>query len=382
MILLARESVLLSAASARRVSTTLVLPTLTETLAVSLHRPTASRPLAWDEGGTLRVHIIVEVDGVEYRCTGRATGAVRLDHRGVEMPEHRLVYRLPWGFFGAREGSTRRLGETSRTAYRVRVELEHVNGSIETAVELLGTEAPAPAVPFRSSVAFDAATDANEVGGDGILTLSHTASGSNRAVFAGTGNIIGTPRLTSSFTYGADALTELWDATFEGSFAHCGAYRAAPATGAQTVTHTLAGTADYHGLGVISMTGVDPTTPVGTPATATGTSATPSVTVGGLGSGGLVVDSLWCQAATVTMTAQTGRVERYREEVLAGTVWLTGSSQPGSTGGTMPWTLTSPVGWGLGAVEFKTSDSPPVTADYSAFPKPKIAEAVLRGDIG
>src|SRR3989344_3571475 len=125
-----------------------------ESLTIKIARPTTATPLDWDENSTMKVNIILEVDGVEYRTTGQATGGIRINRRGQEATHYSLTYKPQWGFFGAREGKTKRLGETGST-YTARAELELLSGNISTDIEMTYTTASAPDVAFHSSVAFD-----------------------------------------------------------------------------------------------------------------------------------------------------------------------------------------------------------------------------------
>src|SRR3990167_5045539 len=127
----------------------------TATLTVRLRRPTTLAPLAWDQTGTVRVSIVATLDGVEYRATGQAMGGIRMGPGNQEMSYSLLRYTLPWGFFGARSGTPRRLGEQRQTAFTARVEVERLAGTANTEVDLVSIETPAPANPFRGSVAFD-----------------------------------------------------------------------------------------------------------------------------------------------------------------------------------------------------------------------------------
>ena len=201
-------------------------------------------------------------------------------------------------------------------------------------------------------VAFDAVTSAIEVSGDGVLSLSHTASGSDRAAFAGSEAMEPSfaTTTTTSVTYGGSSMTEAWDLVFGADAAHSAGYSiVAPATTAQTVTATLSIINPVtHVLGVISLTGVHQTTPVGTAATSTGTATSGSVTVGSVGADDLVVDALITNDAETVGADQTGRWDR-----INGFVEGVGSTQPGTAGGVMSWSWGSSKNFALGAMAFK-----------------------------
>ena len=237
------------------------------------------------------------------------------------------------------------------------VELELLDGVCETEIVFTSERAEAPRIFAKNSVAFDAANSAEEVSGDGILSLSHTAGGTeSRAVYAGvtwqaTGGTGGT------VTFGGSGMTSINNVqAFAGldSTARVAHYRLAiggTLTGAQTVTSTRDSAGTVHSLGVISMTGVDQTTPVGTAPTPTTGSASPAtITVASIGADDMVVDTMLALTISVTGAGadQTSRCAQDH-----GGYFLRMSTQPGTAGGVMSWTLSGSDGWGSVAVAFK-----------------------------
>jgi len=378
--LLTRQSLSLSAANAVFTSARIAVDALTESITVSLRRPTTAAPLAWRDTAKLRVSIVVVVDGVEHSCVGTVSGGVRTGTDGLESGVYRLRYRLP-EILGEKAREYMRTATKDAEGYyndvpltrlcelavveRVAfIRIERLSGSIETEILIgLSEAAPAPTVRTKNSVAFDAATDAKEESGDGVLSLTHTAGGTDRAAFAGSANIAGS--LSTSITYAGTGMTEMWDATTNSSYSHHGYQLAGDANipaSAQTVTSTLVSISmNEHFLGVITMTGVDSTTPVGTAATAFGTGEPASVTVGSVGADDLVVENFMCAGGTpaegadqTVRNTENGTFEggRYRQ-----------STQPGSAGGVMSYpTFDGFSPWNLGAVAFK-----PVAAGGADF---------------
>ena len=368
--IVARRGVTLDA-SVRRVKTAPVaLAAQTSTIEVRLRRPTALAPLAWDDTATLSVGIVLTVDGLAQRYTGQATGGIRVvgrtsqTPRGHEALEYVLTIAPTWGYFGARAGTPKRLGETALTSYTAHIELVLLRGaSLTTDVVVTSTEQPAPFIPFRSSVAFDTGTSAVEDTGDGIISVSHTAggAGSDRAVFGGSSNYgAAAGSASTSMTYGGTAMTEMYDqqTSILSNLAHAG-YQLAlgnTLTGAQTVTNTLAATnPTVQFIQVISMTGVDQTTPVGTAVTSGPDATSPfGATVGSVGTDDLVVDNfiLYGLGAPVVGADQT--VDAGNSQVDAGgTIFSRASYQLGSAGGVMSWTATGPTDSFWGGVAFK-----------------------------
>jgi hypothetical protein len=229
--------------------------------------------------------------------------------------------------------------------------LDRVTGSIATVVSLESTTAPAPAVLFRSSVAFDAATEASEASGDDVLSLSHTATGSNLAAFA---TIMNADNVAStSMLYDGVSMVEQWDFGLSSKM-NAGYSLAGPASGAKTVTSTLAASAADKYLVVVTMTGVDQTTPAGTAATTSHASSnTQSLTVSDAATDDLIVDALvtgWSSQATVG----ADQTLRHQERVTGNNgLWGQVSTQPGSAGTAMGWTTSNGNPWAYGAIAFK-----------------------------
>ena len=205
--------------------------------------------------------------------------------------------------------------------------------------------------------AFDTATSAQELSGDGVLSLTHTAGGADRAAHAGVGIIASAGQQDStSVTYGGTSMTEMTDTPFGVNSGQATYRLAGPATGAQTVTSTITDATPFtHFLGVISLTGVDQTTPVGTPVSATGTVSPATVTVASVGADDLVVDNVMLGAALVAPVVGADQTERWSQSEALNGGEGRGSTQPGTAGGVMSWTFTTDPGddWGIAAVAFK-----------------------------
>ncbi len=343
-------------------SSTFTVPPLTAEIKVRLQRPTTLVPLAWDNTGVIAVSLVMIVDGQEYRCTGGTSGGIRTNRIGQEISEYLLSYK-PTKIL--QNNVVRRLGElatvTPATAY---VRLERISGIVNTTLIVAeAIEAPRPDWATHNSVAFDAVTSALENAGDAIISLSHTASGSDRAAFAGAGCVAGgAAPASTSCTYGGTGMTEVFDVGGSGDaqyYRSAGYAYIAPGTTQQTVTQTWASTPSSKALGVISMTGVHQTTGWGTAATGTGTSGIPTVTVGSIGADDLVVDNLmeedWNSGGQRTVGAD--QTERYDENSMGGfDAHCQGSSQPGTAGGVMSWSTRAAISpWILGAIAFKPS---------------------------
>lgn len=359
-ILFAQRALVISAAVRTVDLPPLTIDPQTASITLRIARPTTGGSVVWPVGSTLDVSITALLDDQPYTCQGRVSGGIRTQpgRSAVESPFYQLRYTLPYGFFGQRAGAPKRLGETRQSTFQARVNLAASRGNLVTSVEVSANEAPAPDAAFHSSVAFDTATDAGELFGDGVLSLSHTSSGADRAVFAFVGNSGSPPRTSTSCTHDGATMVELWDVqqTF---FSGAGYQLHAQATGTKTVTNTLANATDDHVLSVLSFTGVDQSTPVGTPVTASNFAVTSlSVTVLSVGADDLVVDGLYVgDASNASPTVGASQTERTREAPVGdNTVFGVTSTQSGADGGVMSWTFPASLyGAVLGAVAFKAA---------------------------
>lgn len=336
------------------------LATLSEISIVILRPRTIPNGMTWDDSTKLAVSLRLKVDGVDYECRGGATGGVR--GKGGQEGDYRLSWVPPWGFFGG--DTSKRLGETAES-FEAQLEITHVSGSpVDTEVEAWVEFASAPPETLHQSVAFDTASGANEDNGDGTLSVSHTALGTNRSAWVTGGQSDAGTSVTAS--YGGTGMTQVFFRS-HGLFRHAGFRPASePTTGAQTVEMVFSGGTVYtQTLGVVTMTGVHQTTSIGTPVTGASTSGNPTVTVGSVGSDDLVVDSVSSDYQAGTQTAgadQTGRVNELA------TTWVqreTVSTQAGSDGGVMSWAYAGStyywgVGWDSVGVAFK-----PAAVGYS-----------------
>lgn len=339
--------------------------------------PTSDNGVSWDGEATVR--ITVNIDGVDWWVEGRVTGGVQLRKDGKERTEYVLSFALPLGYFTDRAKVPRaewasiapkRLGETAKSRFEARAEITCLKGRVDAPLSLDVVYTPAPSAAdlgwsYHESITYQNATSATESGGDGALSMSFTAgAGSNRAalVVAGAGRSSAVTGFTVTYGGAAPATSQLWSAT-EGTYARATGdlfLDSEIGSGAKTIACTSSGgsgTFDGTVLGVVSLTGVDQTTPVGTPGTNTGTNGgagTPSVTVGSVGATDMVVDGIYEYADLGTVGAnQTSRVDND-----GGDIVIRMSTQSGADGGAMTHTRGGSVGeFAMGAVAFKEASA-------------------------
>ena len=342
------------------------LAPLTDQVSIAIERPSKSSDVLWDETTSISVTLVIAVDGQENRYSGGATGGTRLDPFGQEMP-YRFTVNLPTGWFG--EGKTqlvKRLGETAVTSYKSWLEISWKGGTdLSTNVVVSTSEVPIDQEYWHNSVQYDTSSSASEEGGDLVVTVSYTANGTERALFAG-----GTSRsntgavFTSAATYDGVAMTELWDLE-DGSgqkMQSSGYYKVAPATSAKDVVVTLTpgGTIYEQFVGVVSFTGVEQSgAAVGTAVTDTGASTPATVTVGSVGTDDMCVDCVIANGSTLTVGADQNSRQTFNS-TFASRSGI--STQPGASGGVMSWTVANQ--WVMGAVAFKASAGGSVFTPY------------------
>jgi hypothetical protein len=338
----------------------------------AIHRQTAylrvrlARPEKWGADTTIAVMLSVSIDGAPWVCCGQATGGARWDGetgRLITRP-YELGFTLPWGFF---EGEVAmRLGERgSRVTARLDLVLVH-GPRLATRVALDSVIAPAPRLERHHSVAGENTAGNHEYLGDGVVSLTISASdASTMGAFAGTvyQQLDGSAR-NSSVTYNGNAMTQLWNTQIGSSSGGSGFRIVGQATGSQTVTGTnsSASSSGSQHLVVLTMSGVDQTTPCGTPATTSGsTTASTSVTVSGVSSGNLVCDSIgWYELAFGGTSLAPGETRTKQLTEVDGSGLIScGISSLTGTGSVSPsWTWSGNVASShYGAVEFKQASA-------------------------
>jgi len=203
------------------------------------------------------------------------------------------------------------------------------------------------------AVTFDAATDATALGVSAI-SLTHTATGTDRAAFVGiwAGDATSVSQVSSG-TYAGVSLVEKWDTIYGSPFYdNAGLTLVAPTTGAQTVTVNFAAANGASSLAVVTATGVDQTTPFGTaPATATGTSTAPTVNVTAA-IGDLVVDNL-SYAGLSAVTQGTGQTERTSNLAIGSDSCHSTATEAGAATVTMSATMVASNVWAINGIAFK-----------------------------
>lgn len=211
-----------------------------------------------------------------------------------------------------------------------------------------------------AAVTFDAASSANTGSStSGTLTWSHpvTSSGANRILVVGVTIRNDQSQTVSSINYGGsnlsliqtaakakDVRVELW-------------YLKNPPVGTNNVVVTLAGSKKAcFAAGAMSYTGVNQTTPFGTPVTSNKTGTSISINVASA-AGEVVVDVAGKQYNSDSFTAGVGQTARWTDKTwnstLKNNVTGGGSEKPGAATVTMLWNSTTSRSWAIVAVPLK-----------------------------
>ena len=210
------------------------------------------------------------------------------------------------------------------------------------------------------AIALDAV--ATTTGDAASFTFALTVAGADRFLRVGV-HWRTTSITVSGITYAGVALTRLGGATVSVNRAVDYWYLIAPTTGTNNVVVTMSAAARTV-VGAISRTGVHQTTPLGTAATASGTSTAPSVTVTSA-TDELVDDALTASVAGAVLTAGTGQTERY-DTFYDPSIQGGGSDEAGAASVAMDWTINTSQEWCQIGVGIKpagaagTSLTPPV----------------------
>lgn len=219
------------------------------------------------------------------------------------------------------------------------------------------------AVAGGVQVTHDATTNAVQTASTASISTTHTAAGADRAawVFAYCAVNGFAAFIDGSATYGGSAMTRQFQSAPNADNYYAGFTIIAPATGSQTVTVNFTAENCDNGartITIVTLNSVNQTTPVGTVQTSfASTGTTPSVTVTGLVTNGLVVDAVMAAESGGGSTITQGANQTLNGTIANATnvlLFQQGSSrQLSSDGGAMTWTKDSNFQYAIAAIEFK-----------------------------
>lgn len=343
---LARATRLTLTVGQRWQSSKIPVDPLTNEIRISIDRPTTGSPVAWAANAQIQVELVLVIDGEEHVCSGRASGGIRVNRRDTEDAAYQLIHHPA---VMIRNNRVVRIGETAQTECAAFVRITMLRGSIDTVLTATTSTNGTPGFRIKNSVAYDTSIDATETGGDGVLAVSITGTGTNRFGAVLSGNSDATGGKASTATWAGNALTELWDRLVGSFYADFGA-RALDSqmgSGSQSVQITTTANQDELYLCAVTFNGVDQTTPANGTNQANGSSNAPSVATSATpGADDMVLDICW-QDGSGTLTAPAEQTERQAGTI--GTMRYSVSTQAGSSGSTMSRSSTVSDQWGIGA---------------------------------
>lgn len=204
------------------------------------------------------------------------------------------------------------------------------------------------------AVAVDAVTFSTS---SGSPTKAHTCTGSNLALYVLIAERFNTA--VTGVTYAGVALTRIQQLN-DGNVETTNIYRlVAPATGTNNVVISQSASHDLC-YTIVSLTGVDQSTPEGTIVSGVGNSTAPTHTASAA-TDDLVIDLVaWYKSGTQTATVGSGQTERSNQSL--GTIGGAVSTEPGAASVVMDWTLSGATNWNHAAVPVKAAAAaPPAT---------------------
>lgn len=185
--------------------------------------------------------------------------------------------------------------------------------------------------------------------GASSFTWSHTNAGNLLVVGV---SWYKTASALSSLTYNSVSMVAVSGSLLQdGDYNTVFYYLVAPTAGTNTVAITFTGGVFDVGVGAVSFTGANQAIPYGTPATASGTSTTPSVNVSS-SAGEIVIDTTIITHSG-TYTVGGGQTSRWNAIASNGFVKVSGSTEGGAGTTTMSWSNTSSQFWVMSAVPIK-----------------------------
>jgi len=212
-----------------------------------------------------------------------------------------------------------------------------------------------------SQVSVDATSSGSATAGSSITVSHTTGAGSDRLMLVG---ISSRDRTVTGVTYGGTALTLVGAQTSNGN-AKTAIYRLiAPASGTASVVVSFSGTVGKGAVvGVMTFTGVNQTTPLGTYASNVGNSTNATLNVTSASSE-LVFNVVSVQNQNVNNT--TGQTQRWNVNT-ASECTGAGCTKPGSANTSLSWTLIKDD-WSMSGVSIKPLAASDIQITKSSTP--------------
>ena len=208
------------------------------------------------------------------------------------------------------------------------------------------------AIPIKPSGGSPPAVDAvsDDTTAVTSLAVSHTASGADRLMLVGVSLNPNAGETVTSVTYNGTPLTFVGFANWSNDTRAEIWQLVAPAIGTHDVVINFSAPLSYGSVaGVMTFTGVNQVTPLGTFVAASGSSAGPATVNVSSATNQLVFDTVGCETCT-SLTVGAGQTQRWNLFMDDGNVMGAASTEPGAATVTMSWTLGTADYWAIGAV--------------------------------
>jgi hypothetical protein len=226
------------------------------------------------------------------------------------------------------------------------------------------------AAPLSSATITVDSTSSGRFSGD--ASLSHTTgTGQNRLMLVGISVSEASNPPSINATYGGQTLSFAGSSFLDDSGSGVYIYSLInPPSGTHTVHIDYSSSPDWGSVvGVMTFTGVDQTTPLGSYTGAIGDSTTPSVNVSSA-AGELVFDTFMEDWGPRTAWVGSNQSQRWNNND-GGDDWAGGgSTEPGAGSVAMSWSLNYHSPWAIGAVSIKPAEEPTPTPTASNTPIP------------
>jgi hypothetical protein len=248
------------------------------------------------------------------------------------------------------------IDDTGNAIFGADWELEYSAGQIETQIAF--SQDAQDNWGHLLNVAVDATSTGSTTGS--TLNIPHTTSGSNRLMLVGVSIGQDSPPSVSSITYNGSSLTsEGFVQSLDGGTVEIFSL-IAPTAGTFKVNVTLSGAGNTN-VGVMTFTGVDQSTPLGTFASASGDATSGTVAVSSAADElvfGVVTVNTLINENLVPGGGQTEQWDLFTGKESNGG----GSIEAGAASVDMSWTWTDSTGWAIGGVSIK-----PVSGTSTSF---------------
>ncbi len=252
-------------------------------------------------------------------------------------------------------------GATSSSYTRTNAQLTHAGAYYVGVTNADGGVYSTNASLTVKTITTDNTSSTNQSSASSVTFRHTTGSGTNRLLLVGVSLFYGSGAQVNSITYGGQALALVGAKTDGSPQVRAEIWRLVnPPSGTTNVVVTLSAKSDGFAVGAMTFTGVEQSTPLGTFASASGNSPTPSVNA--VSARRELVFAVVAFKDGNTLNVGANQTQRWSRADSAAKVRGAGSTEDGAASVTMSW--SEPGGaskeWAIGAVSIKPALEPDV----------------------